>query len=227
MKKILLLVLIVVVSLSCSKRVGQYNVYLNGSERRALSRAVKDSVKASFLIDTLAKTHRGLSKQRVVTRVDTVYQEAAQQTKEINAKARYSPEEVERIKSQFQTRIWTLLDSFKMSLDDRNGFVKTIAREAIPLLESGKVNTDTVKIDEGSYHFRAFMHKGKLVADVKKDRTAISIHNQVAETNITPVVNCPPEKKWLKFWETWVALGGISVLLIVLFGFVRSALSRR
>jgi hypothetical protein len=159
--------------------------------------------------------------------VDTFYKEAMQEKKEIEAKPRYSPEEVDRIKQAFQTRIWTLMDSLKMKIGDRDAFVKTVAREAIPIMESGKVNTDTVNIDVGICHFIVFMHKGKIVAEVKKDRTATEIHSQVRETTITPALDCPPAKKWLKFRETWIAFAVIAVLLLTIYAFVRSALIKR
>lgn len=206
MKKILLLAVLAASLWACSKRTGQYNVYLTPGERKALTRAVIDSVRAEFWIDTLAKAHKGLSKRRTVTRVDTVYQPAQQKAEEKDARVTYSPDEVARMRKELESRIWTVVDSMKMNLADRDGFTKTIAREAIPILEKGKPNTDTVAIDVGHCHFRAYMHKGKMVVEAAQDRTATEVHQKIHEQTIAPAPNCPPPPGWFSFWQTYVSL---------------------
>ncbi len=215
MNRVLLIAGMIVCVCSCSKKVGQYHVRLSYPERKTLHVAVGDSVKAAYFIDTLTKAHKGLVRTKTITRIDTFFAEPKEIKKEKEANQRYSKEEYERLEKEFKARVWTIMDSLKMNAGDRDVFAKTIARDAIPIMEKGKINTDTVRIDDEASHFRAYMHKGTLVGELKKDRSAIAVNSSVTQTTITPSVPCPPQKAWFDYWQTKVCLVVMGLLFLM------------
>lgn len=221
MKKILLLVLLVGVSLPAC---GPFKAFRQAKREAGFVYSVRQNKQlAKKVIKVAMEEHPELAQHDTVTVRDTVVVEAEYTETEKEANTHYTRDEVERLTRIFVEREDSRRDSFKMALTERDLYRELAGRAAQSVIENGRPNTDTSTIVGKNARSEAYLYKGKLRHQLWEDRIEIATEK---------IVPCPPipkhiDKEWLDFWQSWTALCVIVLLVVLVVLMILRAMENR